>query len=176
MQSLMQKQSSIDEALREMLGARGETWSIAERARMVRIAAEQRKLEELLEEIARDATGTHRQLGRLDDLGEEMIDIAELLDEGALGEELIEREERILSRLLESQRALKQRGYEEKRTSRTAGDLRAEAKGGFVEGPEEREMILEMIRKGMRERGPVEYEQLIRHYFRALARKVRSEE
>jgi len=176
MQSLTQKQCSIDEALREMLGAGGETWSMEARARMARMAAEQRRLEELLEEIARDATDTHRQLGRLDDLGEEMIDIAERLEEGALDEELLEREERILSRLLESQRSLARRDYEDKRTSRTAGDLRAAVPEGIAEGPQRTKMILEMIRKGMRERGPVEYEQLIRHYFRALARKVRSEE
>jgi hypothetical protein len=176
MQSLTQGQLSIDEALREMLGAGGETWSMEARARMARIAAEQRRLEELLDEILRDATETQRQLGRLDDLGEEMMDIAERLEESGLDDGLLEREERIVSRLLESQRSLTRRDYEENRTSRTAGDLRASAQQRMPEGRDETEMILDMIRNGMRERGPVEYEQLIRHYFRALARKVRSEE
>ena len=174
-QSLMQGQCSIDEALRHMLGSGSGAWSVAERARMARIAAEQRRLEELLEEIAREATETHRQLGRLDDLGKEMMEIAEHLEEGVLDEGVLEREERILSRMLESQRSLRRRDYEDKRTSITAGDLEASAPEGDAGSPEETRMILEMIRKGMRERGPVEYEQLIRHYFRALARKVRSE-
>jgi negative regulator of replication initiation len=176
MQSLTQSQLSIDGALREMLGAGGETWSMEARARMARIAAEQRRLEDILDEILQDATGTQRQLGRLDDLGEEMIDIAERLEKSGLDDELLEREERILSRLLESQRSLTRRDYEERRTSSTAADLRASAQERMPERHDETEMILDMIRKGMRERGPVEYEQLIRHYFRALARKVRSKE
>ena len=174
MNSLMQSQLSIDEALREMLGAAGERWSMEARAGMARLAAEQRRLEELLEEILRDAASARSRLGRLDDLGEEMKDVAERLDEGSLDEELLDREERILSRLLQSQRSLARRDYEDKRTSRTAGDLRAGAPGEMPAGPGETEMILEMIRRGMRERGPVEYEQLIRHYYRALARRVRS--
>ncbi len=174
MNSLIQSQLSIDEALREMLGAGGETWSMEARARMARMAAEQRRLEELLDEILRDAAENQRQLGRLDDLGEEMMDIAERLEESGLDDGLLEREERILSRLLESQRSLTRRDYEDKRTSRTAGDLRASAREDMATGRDEAEMILEMIRKGMRERGPAEYEQLIRHYYRALARKVRS--
>jgi hypothetical protein len=175
MQSLMRNQLSIDEALREMLGTGGETWSTEERARMARIAAEQRSLEVLLEEITQNAAETHRRLGRLDDLGDEMIDIAERLEKGGLDEGLLEREERILSRLLESQRSLTRRDYEDRRTSRTAADIRAMAPEGVAVGREETGMILEMIRKGMRERGPAEYEQLIRQYFRALARKVREE-
>jgi hypothetical protein len=159
-----------------MMAGRAGEWSIAERAQMARLAAEQRRLEELLEEIGREATDTHRQLGRLDDLGEEMMEIVERLEEGALDEGLLEREERILSRLLESQRSLTRRDYEEKRTSRAAGDLRASTREAAAGGSDDTRMILEMIRNGMRERGPVEYEQLIRQYFRALARKVRSEE
>lgn len=176
MQSLTQGQSSIDDALREMLGMGGGSWSLAERARMARLAAEQRKLEEMLEEIGREATDAHRQLGRLDDLEDEMMEVVKRLEEGSLDEGLLEREERILSRLLESQRSLARRDYEEKRASKTAGDLRSSIPERAMGGPEETRMILEMIRNGMRERGPVEYEQLIRHYFRALARKVRSEE
>ena len=36
-------------------------------------------------------------------------------------------------------------------------------------------LILEKIRRGMRGRGPAEYEELIRAYFRALSGKVRDE-
>ena len=60
--------------------------------------------------------------------------------------------------------------------SRTARDLAASVPEGVDRERDEAAIILEMIRNGMRERGPVEYEQLIRQYFRALARKVRSKE
>ena len=81
MQSLMQGQSSIDAALREMMGSGDGSWSMAERARMARLAAEQRKLEELLEEIGRETVDTGSLLGRLDDLGGEMMEVVRRLEE-----------------------------------------------------------------------------------------------
>jgi hypothetical protein len=35
------------------------------------------------------------------------------------------------------------------------------------------EVLLRMIRRGMQEKGPAEYEELIREYFRALSERAR---
>jgi hypothetical protein len=177
MQTLTENQCSIDQQLREMLGgALGGQWTMEQRANMARLAAEQRRLEDLLEEIVEEARTARQQLGRLDDLGEEMIDLAERLDRGELDDGLIEREERILSRMLESQRSLARRDYKRERTSRAAGEVAATAPDRLAEEAQEAGLILESIRRGMMEKGPAEYEQLIRLYFRALSKKVRSNE
>jgi hypothetical protein len=175
MPTLTENQFSIDRQIREMLGgSTGGEWTMEERSRMARLAAEQRRLEEMLEDIVDEARTARRQLGRLDDLGEEMMEVARRLDEGELDSDVLEREERILSRMLESQRSLARRDYKSERTSRTAGDVAAADADRSARGTGEIETILESIRRGMREKGPVEYEQLIRLYFRALSRKVRS--
>jgi hypothetical protein len=177
MQKLTENQFSIDRRMREMLGgSAGAEWTMEERSRMARLAAEQRRLEEMLEDVVDEARTARRQLGRLDDLGEEMIDVASRLDEGRLDNDLLEREERILSRMLESQRSLVRRDYKSERTSRTADDMAAAEADRPAGEAEDIEAILESIRKGMRERGPVEYDRLIRLYFRALSRKVRSKQ
>ncbi len=174
MQSMFNRQQSIDRQLRELF-EQGNTgrWSMEERAAMSRIAAEQREMRDLMEQITEESRGARRQLGRLDDLAGEMEGIAERLGRGELDGELLDREERILSRMLESQRSLQRRDYKRERASTTAGEYRALAPGPLGRQPGEAEILLEMIRRGMQERGPAEYEELIRRYFRALSKRVR---
>ncbi len=176
MNTMLQKQSSIDEQLKSMFPQRGDNDSMEARARMARIAAEQRTMRELLEQIARESSGTGELLGKLDDIGSDMKEITERLERGELDESLIRKEERILSRLLESQRSLNRRDYKRERVSRVAGDIDALDAG--IDGDREKdlEVLLEKIRRAMQEKGPAEYEELIKAYFRALSGNVRKKE
>jgi len=174
MQQLMQRQLSLQQQLRQMLG-RGQAgqWSMEERAGMARLAAEQRKMEELVEQIAEEASGTNELMGKLDDLSGKMEEIAKDLEDGKLDNELVERQEQILTRMLDSQRSMRERDYKKERTSATAADVKALAPGAWEEGVNDTETLLKMIRRAMREKGPAEYEELIHQYFRALSEKVR---
>ena len=122
-----------------------------------------------------DPVGLAEHPGEVDDLAEEMRRAAEEIGRGELDRELLERQERIVGRMLESQRALERRGYSRERRSETAGDVPAAAAPPLAPGADGTEAILELIRSAMRERGPVAYEDLVREYFRALSRKVRGE-
>jgi hypothetical protein len=173
MQQLTAGQMEIDRRMRELMQGGEGGYSMEERAAMERIAAEQRRMDELLRQILEESGAAQHMLGDIGDIGEEMENIARRLDRGELDSELLEREERILGRLLESQRSLNRRDYSRRRESRTAGDLQALDPGprSFVDT--ERNILLERIRRGMREKGPAEYEELNRLYFRALSGKAR---
>jgi hypothetical protein len=174
MRMMLQRQSSIDEQLRRMLGGgEGGSNSMEARAGMARMAAEQRKLQELMEQIASESRGAGGLLGRLDDIGEEMKEIAERLGRGELDERLLDREERILSRMLESQRSLERRDFKRDRVSRTAGEVGAREGTAPGDTGDEADILLEKIRRAMQDKGPAEYEELIRAYFRALSGKAR---
>jgi hypothetical protein len=174
MQQLMQRQLSLQQQLRQLLerGQAGQ-WSMEERAGMARLAAEQRKMEELVKQIAEEAGGTNELMGKLDDLSGKMEEIAKDLEDGKLDNELVERQEQILTRMLDSQRSMRERDYKKERTSATAADVKALAPSVWEEGINDTETLLKMIRRAMREKGPAEYEELIRQYFRALSEKAR---
>ncbi|MBN1885512.1 MAG: hypothetical protein JW876_08325 [Candidatus Krumholzibacteriota bacterium] len=172
MRMMMQRQLAIREQLQRMLAAGGGL-SAQEREGMRRLAGEQRRLEEMMRRAAEESRGAGELLGRLDDLADEMADAAGRIERGRLDEELLDRQERIVSRMLESQRSLERRDYTRERRSAPAGDLPAEAPPPVVPGDETAEALLEQIRSAMREKGPVGYEELLRLYFRALSRKVR---
>jgi hypothetical protein len=175
MQNLSGGQSRIDNGMRDLLGGKGEGWSMEQRAAMERLAAEQRSMSDLLEQIIEEGKGAGNMLGDLGDVGPEMERIAKELESGGLDRELLRREERVLSRLLESQRSLNRRDYSRRRESRTGEELGAVDPGSRSYAPDEREILLDRIRRAMREAGPAEYEELNRLYFRALSGKAREE-
>jgi len=174
MRQLLQQQLSLRQELQRLLErGRSGSWSIEERASMARLAAEQRKMGELMKQIAEESRGTHELMGKLDDLAGKMEEAARDLDEGKLDRELIDRQQQIVTRMLDSQRSMRERDYKKERASTTAGDVKALAPDTWREEIDDREVLLRMIRRGMQEKGPAEYEELIREYFRALSEKAR---
>jgi len=176
MQKLFQEQLSLSNEIQRLLERkRSGGLSMEEMASLSRLAAKQRKMEEVLKQIAQEAKAREELLGSVDDIVKSMREAADKLERGELDEELIRREERILSRMLESQRSLRERGFKKERVSRTAGNVRAlfDGQKRGIEG--KRETILKAVQRGMMGPGPEEYRELIRSYFRALSRKVRGE-
>jgi len=174
MQQLLQQQLSLKQELQRMLErGRAGQWSMEERAGMARLAAEQRKLEEVMKQIAEESRGARDALGKLDDIAGSMEEVARDLAEGNLDRDLVERQERILTRMLDSQRSMRERDYKKERSSTTAGDVGALAPERWSEEVGDEEILLRMIRRAMQEKGPREYEELIREYFRALSEKAR---
>jgi hypothetical protein len=76
---------------------------------LLRMAAEQRRIREGLEAVQGDLEGEDGVLGRLDEIAREMEEVGRELAEGALREETLERQRRILSRMLDAQKSLRRR-------------------------------------------------------------------
>jgi hypothetical protein len=174
MQQLLRQQLSLRQELQRMLqrGQAGQ-WSMEERAGMARLAAEQRRMEEVMRQIAEESRGAEDALGKIDDLADSMEKIASDLEAGNLDQDLVDRQERIVTRMLDSQRSLRERDYKRERVSTAAGEIPALAPDEWREEADDREVLLRMIRRAMQEKGPREYEELIREYFRALSEKAR---
>jgi DNA repair exonuclease SbcCD ATPase subunit len=136
-----------------------------------RLAAEQRSLKELAENIQRDLRENRELLGRLDRTIEEMEAVSKDLDQGNVSRDLIEREQRILSRLLDAQRSIHTRDYENERESITAGDVFSKNPPPGQEGPDS-QSLREALRRAMQLKAPGEFEDLIKLYFRALAEEA----
>ncbi len=139
-----------------------------QQARLERIAGEQRSLQEIARQIEESMKENRDVLGRLDRTIEDMEAVIEALDRGSLDENLINKEQRILSRLLDAQRSMHTRDYEKKRESVTAEDVFSKSLGGSSKEPALQSLRNE-IRRAMQLKAPGEFEDLIKLYFRALA-------
>ena len=110
-------------------------------------------------------------LGRLGELGKEMQEAAEDLKNRQLDERTLKRQERILRRLLDAQKSVREREYRRERLSRTAEGLYLKASAKDVDlnltADEAKEKLLRALKEGYTR----DYQQLIRYYFEALARE-----
>lgn len=139
------------------------------RAEMTRLAAEQNRIRKGLEELQGEVEEGGEVLGKLDQILEEMRKVERDLEKANLSPETRERQEKILSRMLDAQRSLRDRGYRRERRSRTGGEMETVS-------PESIPRTLSEVRERMREDPlrtrdlavPPEYEELIRSYFRSL--------
>jgi hypothetical protein len=134
--------------------------------------------EQLLEEarrLAREFGDRREVLGRLDDTADEMERTLEEMERSGASQETIDRQQRILSRLLDAQRSIRRRDYTRRRASTEGGAYARSGPEGLPEDvarvtQELREDLLRAMQKGY----PTEYRQLIRAYFDNLTEDVGS--
>lgn len=169
-----EQQSQLNDMTEEL---RRQMEQLGMSAGLERQLAEMRgRQERILEEARRLAEefGDRREiLGRLDDTVEEMAQALQEMERSGASQETVDRQKRILSRLLDAQRSLRRRDYTRERTSETAERY---ARTGPEVLPEDVERVRQELREDLlraMQRGyPSEYRELIRAYFHALTSDV----
>ena len=94
--------------------------------------------------------------------------VVEALERGNVDEDLVNQEQRILSRLLDAERSVHTRDYEKKRESVSAEDVFSKSLGRRPDSADA-QTLRDEIQRAMQLKAPGEFEDLIRMYFRALA-------
>ncbi len=144
--------------------------SAEQRGELARLFARQQALRQELEKFLQSIGGERPGLtGSLDRLVDEMKAVERALSELQVDRRLIERQEGILSRLLDAQRSLRQQGFKEERQAQTAQEYQIETPPPLPEDRGERNRLLrEELLRALRQGYPLEYERLIRSYFERL--------
>ena len=123
-------------------------------------------------EEAKNAGEYSRLLGDLDQISKEMQEVQTDLAQGNVNPETIKKEERILSRLLDSQRSTRERDYEKRRTSEAGKCISrpspAEIDLSTQEGKNRLRQELLKILEGKYSK---DYEELIKKYFEQLEKE-----
>ncbi len=137
-----------------------------------RLAAQQEMVRQSLQKMT-DENGNRRDvLGRLGELGGEMDEVIKQLKAQNLDRKVIERQERILSRLLDAQKSVREKEYSKKRQAEWE-------KQAIVKSPPElREALLQKedrlrkeLMEALQEGYSPEYRELIKLYFETLSRQ-----
>jgi len=170
LQQLIPQQQNVMQQTRSMMELQSTAEQLRQerQAQLDRMAGQQRSLRDLAEEIQRSMKDNRDLLGRLDRTIDDMESVSRSLEQGDLDDDLVRREQRILSRLLDAQRSVHTRDYEQKRESVTGDDIFSKSLGTRPDSPES-QTLREEIRRAMQLKAPGEFEDLIKLYFRALA-------
>lgn len=110
-------------------------------------------------------------LGDLGKVADEMEEVAEKLGQYSLDRELVERQERILSRMLDAQRSVHKREFSKKRKAERPGEVSIESPPPLPRIADKRRDVRRDILKELEERYPREYRDLIHAYFEKLLKE-----
>jgi hypothetical protein len=168
---LGQQQGQINQQSREIARRMSQQMRMqaGDEGEMRRLADEQRRIREQLSQIVEEEAREQKLLGRLDQTEREMREVEEQLRQGRAGDDLEERQTRILSRLLDAQRSLNRRDFDPQREARRGAAEARTAPGALR--PEllrtQDRLRGDLLRAGA-DRYPAHYRALIEAYLRSL--------
>lgn len=148
--------------------------SMGNMSAMQQLAERQMQLRKNLQNIQEGMGDDPRMMGDLGKIGQEMEEVARGMRQSKPHRDLVEKQERILSRLLDAQRSAQQRDYSKKRTSKTGEE------NSFWTGPnglptdlgEARNVLYEELLYSLKQNYSREDQALIRAYFEALSDEI----
>jgi len=155
----------------EMLMDQGNPGALGmgEAAAFRRLAEQQEALAKAADELAAEAAAARQTLGRLGDMGQEMHEIAQDLRDRNVTMRTRERQERIVSRLLDFQRSAREREFKPQRRARTGADV-VRATPPQISPEAGKDQLREDLLRALDAKFARDYEILIRQYFDALGK------
>ncbi len=180
MSSMMQQLEGLSkdqEALNQMMRQLREEMKAGKSKRlqghMQSLADEQARIQQELEKVLGEIGEGGGMLGKLDDVSKKLDEVTEKLRQGDTGDQVLKDQEWALTRLLDSQRSIRERDFGKERRSETAEGLGEHASpSDLPEGLEELDRDLrEDLLKALDRRYPSKYEELVKRYFRSLSRE-----
>ena len=134
-----------------------------------RMAAEQEAIRRGLEEAMGKLGQGGGTLGRLGETGEDMKKVVQDLRGGRLDQQTVERQQRILSRLLDAPRSVEKRDYSRRRTSRPGVDVVRSSPGALsAELLKARPSLAALLARGGRDPVSPRYRAVVDQYFQAI--------
>ena len=155
-----------------MAQGQGEMMSAQQQAEYQRIAGQQGAAQKSLEQLAKEAKNSgeySRLLGDLDRIAQEMQEVQTDLQQGNVNPNTLQKQDKILSRLLESTRSMRERDYEKRRRAETGKDISRPSPAEIdLSTKEGKNKLHEELLKVLESKYTKDYEDLIKKYFEQL--------
>ena len=173
MQDMAGQQQQLNEQIQQMLNdMQGNRLSNDAQGRLRQMAEQQEAIRRQLRSIARNPEARGKMLGDLNKIAEQMQESIEELQRGQADRRTIERQQQILTRLLDAQRSLQERGREKRRESETGRDFDRESPDALTPTEQADKLRRDLIRALESGYAP-DYQELIKRYFDLLQQQER---
>lgn len=176
LQELAQNQEMLNEMaqnVHEQMRHQGRTPEMGQL--LNRLAFEQQMIREATERLAEMMEKMSQVLGDLNSVAEEMKEVEAELQRGGLNQRVLEKQRRILTRMLDSSKSLQKREISKERRSEVANkptDSTTDAAPLDSNLLEKIHYLESALKSGGREGFPPEYRGLIEQYFKALSKQT----
>ena len=176
LQQLAESQEQLNQMaqnLSQQMREQGQTPGFEQMMRQ--LASQQQLIREAAQRLAERAERMAEMLGSLEDVAEDMTEVEQALQRGELNEQVLNKQEQILTRMLDSLKSLQKRDVGKQRRAEVAKNPEVSAQ----EVPPLHPELLEIVRKLEAtphakefEDIPFQYREQLRRYFKALSQKT----
>ncbi len=166
-------QGGINQQTKEAMGnGEGQGLTMEQQQAYGRLAGQQAGVQKSLKELAEEAKNAgdfSKLLGDLDDVAKQMQEVQTDLEQNNVNPNTIQKQDRILSRLLDSQRSMRERDYEKRRQAQTGKELQHASPSELdLSTQEGKNKLREELLKVLEGKYSKDYESLIKKYFEQL--------
>jgi hypothetical protein len=165
---MAKKQQGLKQQASSMCNNPGQL-SQGEQAAMQRLASEQSGLAKSAQELAAEAAASKQSLGKLEEVAKDMEEVANEMRNQQVTERTIEKQEKIESKLLDFERANREREFSPRRRAITGKDYVRNSPRDLPQKPGQDQLREDLLRALDAKYTP-DYEELIRKYFDALSK------
>jgi len=134
---------------------------------LARMAAQQRALQQQMEQLAEDGQGMQEILGDLDGIAKAMGEVSDDLEDQNITARTRRLQRQIVSRLLDATRSARQKEYSQKRESKIGKDITRRSPQQ-LQFDSDKEKLRRDLKRALQEGYTRDYRRLIRAYFQAL--------
>ncbi|NBC17718.1 MAG: chromosome partitioning protein ParA, partial [Bacteroidetes bacterium] len=168
LQQMSGQQQKLNQQIQQMLNdVQGNRLSTDMQQRLRQMAAQQDALRRQLKELSRNRELGEKALGDLKKVAEEMEETIRDLQRGRVDRPMVQRQQRILTRLLNATKSIQKRGKEEKREGKSADDIMRESPSELPP-QEQAEQLRRALLRALESGYAPDYENLIKRYFELL--------
>ncbi|MCF7811135.1 hypothetical protein K9N50_09135 [bacterium] len=160
-------QQGLNQQSMMMPGGEGQQQMPGAGDQFAKMAASQRALQEQMGKLGEEGKGMQEILGDLEDIAGQMGEVAGDFEDKNISERTRRLQERIVSRLLDATRSVKQQEYSRRRESKTGIDMTRKSPAE-IKLDQDRERLRRDLLRAMQEGYTKDYRELIRNYFQAL--------
>lgn len=163
-QQQQQLNQQIQQLLNDMQGQRL-TQDMTERLRQ--LGAQQEQMRNEVRQMNRNRDARNKLLGDLNRVADQMMETIEELQQNRVSRRTIQRQQQILTRLLEASRSMEQKGKDDKREGKTVDENLRESPDSLTPNEQAERLRRDLIR-ALESGYSSDYEALIRRYFDLL--------
>ncbi|MCB9058137.1 MAG: hypothetical protein H6627_06185 [Calditrichae bacterium] len=172
LQQMAGAQGGLNDETMNFLQGQGNNGQMSsqQQAQRRRMAAEQKAIQQALTDMADNMGNRGDVLGRLNEMGEQMDEIIHDMLADNINRTTIQRQQQILSRMLDAQKSVREREFSKKRKAEQAKQYSAKDPGELKEYEVARQKELqEALQKALSEGYYDDYQKLIKAYFKQLS-------
>ena len=171
LQNMAGQQEMLNRQIQEMLNdMQGNRLSQDMQDRLRQLGGQQEQIRRDLRQLSRERSVRNDALGDLERVAEQMQETIEELQQQRVSRRTVQRQQQILTRLLEASRSMQERGRERRRESESADQINRASPGALSPAEEAERLRRDLIRALERGYAP-DYEEMIRRYFDLLSRQ-----